>query len=96
MTLNEGVLFCRGQEDSQILARMSTLLPEVHTLALVFRDIAALYNAGEDDRRYLLNLQTVLPKVRGSPDHQFIQCSTSTLFQLVIFSFLSWVLSGRC
>ena len=51
------------QEDSLILARMSTLLPETHTLALVFRDIASLYNAGEDERRYILNLRTILPKV---------------------------------
>jgi hypothetical protein len=52
-----------GQDDSLILSRMSALLPETHTLSLVFRDITALYNAGEDDRRYLLNLRTVLPKV---------------------------------
>ncbi len=32
----------RVKEDSLILAKMSTMLPDTHTLALVFRDIAAL------------------------------------------------------
>jgi len=66
------------QDDSLIIRRMSELLPETHTLALVFRDIAALYNAGEDERRYLLNLRTLLPKVINHVRHNVLWCQLST------------------
>ena len=49
---------------------MNTLLPETHSLALVFTDIAKLYNAGEDDRRFVVNLRPMLWKTLKLKYHE--------------------------